>query len=61
MADDNLKDLGPFARVMRMPQLMFVRHNRNLSSEMRRFRTASKQSREEQKRKNFEKLNPPEK
>jgi hypothetical protein len=61
LADDKLKDLGPFARVMRMPQLMFVPHDRNLAAEMRRFRIASKQSRDEQKRKNFEKLNPPEK
>jgi len=55
MAADKL--LTPFERIIRMPQLMFVRHDPNLMSTMNRFRKASQQSRNEKKTKEFERLN----
>ena len=55
---DKKRKLSPIEEVLRMPQLMHVKHNHNLFTEMKKFRLASKQSRDEQKRRKMRWLNP---
>jgi hypothetical protein len=55
---DKKTKLSPIEEVLRMPQLMYVPHNHNLFSTMNKFRLASKQSKEELRRRKMKWLNP---
>ena len=54
----SLEVLGPIEKVMRMPQLMFVPHDANLYSTMKRFRAETQRGKKERKAKDFQRLNP---